>query len=127
VLLDVLLVAGGGAIGSAARYLVTLWAARAIGPGFPYGTLIVNVVGSALLGVILALSLGPAMPPRLRLALGTGVMGGFTTYSTFNYETIALLIAGEYAPACANVLITLIACFAGGWLGLLLGRAAAGA
>ncbi|HET9209989.1 MAG TPA: CrcB family protein, partial [Thermoanaerobaculia bacterium] len=79
----------GGAAGTGARYLLSGWLLRAAGPGFPWGTLAVNVIGSFLLGLILQVSLTTTLiSPTLRLALTTGVMGGFTTYSTFNYETL---------------------------------------
>ena len=75
----------GGAVGTGARYLLSGWLLRWLGPAFPYGTLAVNVLGSFLMGVLmhLALSTG-SFSPTLRLTLTTGVLGGFTTYSTFN-------------------------------------------
>src|SRR4029077_352228 len=78
----------GGAAGTGARYLLSGWLLRAAGPGFPWGALAVHVIGSFLLGLIMQVSLTTGLvPPTLRLALATGVIGGFTTYSTFNYET----------------------------------------
>ena len=86
-----LLVCLGGALGSGARYLVSTWAARSLGPDFPRGTLIVNVVGSFLLAAIMTASLSTdAVSPELRVFLGAGIMGGFTTYSSFNYETLSI-------------------------------------
>jgi len=79
----------GGAVGTGARYLLSGWLAGFWGPGLPIGTLAVNVVGSFLLGVIMQVALTTALiSPGLRLFLTTGVMGGFTTYSTLNYETL---------------------------------------
>jgi CrcB protein len=90
-----LLVCAGGALGSGARYLVSTWAARALGADFPRGTLIVNVLGSFLLALLLGLAgTREAITPEARLFLGAGVLGGFTTYSSFNYETLALLERG---------------------------------
>ena len=87
-----LLVCLGGALGSGARYLVSTWAARALGPDFPRGTLIVNVTGSFLLAAIMTASLSTdAVPPDLRLFLLAGILGGFTTFSSFGFETFALL------------------------------------
>jgi fluoride exporter len=75
----------GGAVGTGARYLLSGWLLRVAPPGFPYGTLAVNVIGSFLLALLLQVPLtAESLPPTLRLALTTGVMGGFTTYSTFN-------------------------------------------
>jgi CrcB protein len=122
---EVLLVALGGAVGSAARYGVTLFAQSRLGGEFPYGTLAVNVVGSLLLGVIMALGdRTDLMPPTLRLALGTGVMGGFTTYSAFNYETYKLASNDALLAAIANVLVTLILCTLAGLVGVFGVRAA---
>lgn len=124
---NVVIVALGGAVGSAARYLVTGWAVRVLGPEFPWGTLLVNAVGSMLLAFVVHVSVtAELVSPAWRLALGTGVLGGFTTYSTFNYETMAFLEQRAYLLAGANVGATLGACFAGGLVGLVAGRAAVG-
>jgi len=108
----------GGAAGTGARYLLSGWLLRAAGPGFPWGTLAVNVIGSFLLGVLLQLSLAT----DLRLALSVGGMGGFTTYSSFNYETLQYLLRDEWPTALAYVAATLFVCLAAGALGLLCGR-----
>ena len=79
----------GGAAGTGARYLLSGWALATLGASFPWGTLAVNVLGSFLLGLLMQVGITTSLlSPTLRLALTTGVMGGFTTYSTFNYETI---------------------------------------
>ncbi len=123
-----LLVCLGGALGSGARYLVSTWASRAMGPEFPRGTLIVNVTGSFLLAVIMAASLASdAVTPELRVFLGAGVMGGYTTYSSFNYETLALVEQGSLGLAALNVALTLAGCLAAGLAGLALTRWALGA
>ncbi len=122
-----LLVCAGGAFGSGARYLVATWAARALGPAVPFGTLIVNVTGSFLLAAIMGVA-GPRDPltPEVRLLLGAGVMGGYTTYSSFNYETLALVQRGSPGAALANVAITVLGCLVAGFLGLVVGRLLAG-
>ena len=122
-----LLVCLGGAIGSGARFLLSSWAARALGTEFPRGTLIVNVTGSFLLGAVMAASLssGP-ISPGARLFLGAGVLGGFTTYSSFNHETIALVEQGSLGLAAANVALTVFGCLAAGLAGLALARWAFG-
>ena len=108
----------GGAVGSGGRYLVSLWALERLGGAFPYGTLIVNSVGSFLLGALLQLgALNTSFPPTLRLALATGVIGGFTTYSTFNQETLVYLQQHNLALAAANLLGTVSICLLAGWLG----------
>jgi CrcB protein len=122
-----LLVCLGGAIGTGARYLVALWAPRVFGTSFPYATLIVNALGSFLLGAIMHVGLTtPLLSPTARLVLATGVMGGFTTYSTFNYETTEYLRAGAFALAGWNVAATLVSCFVAGALGLAAARWAVG-
>jgi CrcB protein len=113
----------GGALGTGARYLLSGWVLRTAGPGFPYGTLAVNVIGSFLLGLIMQVSLTTDLiSPALRLTLTTGVMGGFTTYSTFNYETLQFLQEGSWLFGCMNLGITVVACLAAGLLGVALGR-----
>jgi fluoride exporter len=122
-----LLICLGGAVGTGARYLLSGWVPRALGAGFPLGTLFVNAIGSFLLAVIMHVGLTSGLlPPDARLVLGTGVMGGFTTYSTFNYETMQYLQEGALGLATLNVAVTLLGCLAAGGLGLALGRWLAG-
>jgi fluoride exporter len=117
----------GGAAGTGARYLLSGWLLRAAGPGFPWGTLAVNVIGSFLLGLIMQVALATDLiSPTLRLALTTGVMGGFTTYSTFNYETLQYLQQNEWLAAFTNVAVTLFVCLVAGALGVLGGKLLAG-
>jgi CrcB protein len=119
--LRLLLVCAGGALGSGARYLVSTWAARALGADFPRGTLLVNVTGSFVLAFIFAVP-GSRLSPELRLFLGAGICGGYTTYSSFNTETLALFEQGSAALAAANLALTVLACLAAGIAGLALGR-----
>jgi CrcB protein len=115
----------GGAFGTAARYGVGIAATRWLGVDFPYGTLIVNVAGSFLIGIIHEMALSTTLVPEtVRLVLAVGVMGGFTTYSAFSYETIRLAERGA-AGAAMNVLLTTGLCLGACALGLLLGRALA--
>ena len=93
------------------------------GVSFPYATLIVNAVGSFLLGAIMHVGLTTTLlSPTARLVLATGVMGGFTTYSTFNYETTQYLREGALALALGNVAATLLLCLVAGALGLAVAR-----
>jgi len=113
----------GGAAGTGARYWLSGWTQRHTGPGFPAGTLAVNVIGSFLLGILMEIGVsGGMLTPTLRLSLTTGVMGGFTTYSTFNYETIEYLREGALFLAGANVAVTVLGCLGAGVAGLSLGR-----
>ena len=117
-----------GALGTGVRYLVGLWAAQRFGIGFPYGTLIVNVVGCFLIAVVLQLALSvTSFPVNLRLALTTGFMGGLTTYSSFNYETTALMQSGNARTAALYFAVTVVGCIAAGLLGTVLVRRLAGA
>ena len=122
-----LLVCLGGAVGTGARYLVSLAAPRLLGPAFPYGTLAVNALGSFLLGAIMHVGLTTNLiPPTTRLVLATGVMGGFTTYSTFNYETLEYVRQGAFVLAGLNMAATLVLCLVAGALGVATGRWLAG-
>ena len=121
-----LLICLGGAIGTGARYMISVWIARTAGTGFPYGTLLVNVTGSFLLGLLMQLSLSaPAISADMRLIIGAGILGGFTTYSTFNYETLALLREDAWALALAYAAATLIGCLVAGACGIGIARAVA--
>ena len=112
-----------GAAGTGVRYAVGLWAGERLGTTFPYGTLIVNVVGCFLIAVVLQAALQlAAFPPTLRLALTTGFMGGLTTYSSFNYETTKLFADGARLVAVVNVLATLLGCAIAGLLGVAIAR-----
>ena len=97
------LVCLGGAVGTGARYLLGTWAARTFGPAFPVGTLMINVIGSFLIVIVMSLSLQRGIiPADVRLVLTTGVMGGFTTYSSFNYETLRLFADGSRGLRCCT-------------------------
>jgi CrcB protein len=113
-----LVVTLGGAIGSGARYLLGTFVQGAAGTAFPLGTLAVNVIGSFLICAIMHLGItANIISPTLRLLLTTGLMGGFTTYSAFDYETYRYTQQGAYALAALNVGLTLVACFAAGAAG----------
>lgn len=119
-----LIVFAAGGTGCVARYWLSLWAGDRFGTTFPYGTLIVNVIGSFLMTLLLEISLQVAnFPPNLRIALTTGFLGGFTTYSSFNYETTTLALDDAFLRAGLNIVLTLVVCVAAGLLGLALARA----
>jgi CrcB protein len=119
-------ICAAGAAGTAARYLVGLWAGQRFGATFPYGTLIVNVTGCFMIGALMHVAMVNAWPVTTRAALTIRFLGGFTTYSSFNYETMRLMEEGAAATAFLNVLLTLLGGFAAGWLGLVLARQLAG-
>lgn len=121
-----LLVCAGGAAGSGARYLVGVGLARWLGPAFPWGTLAVNVAGSFLISLVMDLSVHyGAIPLELRYLLAAGVLGGFTTYSSFNYEVLAWLQRGQWGQAAGYLLATVVGCLAAGMAGMAAARLAA--
>ncbi len=120
---EFLLVCLGGGIGTGARYAVGKWAASIGWAAFPVGTILINAVGSFLLAFIAVASMREQrVPDVLVLMLTTGVMGGFTTYSTFNFETLNLIQQGRASHAILNIIITLVVCLGAGLAGMLLGQ-----
>ncbi len=116
-------VAMGGALGSAARYLVNVTAMRLLGPGFPWATVAVNVAGSFLMGV-LVVSLAHRDAMRLAPFLMTGVLGGFTTFSAFSLDTLTLWERGQTGTAAAYVLGSVAVSLAAIVAGMAAARAA---
>ena len=108
-----------GGAGSGARYLVGIGLA---GSTFPYATVTVNLAGCFLLGLVAQLALTGSMSPEARTIIAAGFLGGFTTYSSFNHETLTLLASGATGAAMANIAITLAGGLAAGSLGLVAGR-----
>jgi CrcB protein len=117
----------GGAVGTAARYLLGVSVQAAFGPTFPVGTLSVNLVGSFLISMLMYLGVDKGLiSTPVRVVLCTGVMGGFTTYSTFNYETLQYLQEGAWGLAGLNVSATLVICLMAGALGVVAARLVVG-
>jgi CrcB protein len=114
-------VAGG--VGSVARYGVAVACSSAFGIAFPFGTLAVNLVGSFLLSVLVELALAEHVSPALRVTLGAGFLGGFTTYSAFSQEAFALLRDGALGPGLGYVALTVAGCLVMCLLGQLAARA----
>ena len=118
-----LLICLGGAMGTGARYLTALIAARWLGVEFPYGTLIVNVVGAFVIGLVQELGTEAlVMSDSARLFVTTGMMGGLTTYSAFSYETVRLMETGAWHHAWINVVVTTVVCLGLCALGMAAGR-----
>ena len=116
-------VAAGGALGAAARYLVNVSAMRLFGPGFPWATLVVNVAGSFLMGV-LVVALARRGGQHLAPFLMTGLLGGFTTFSAFSLDVATLYERGAVGPAAAYAAASVILSVAGLFAGLALARGA---
>lgn len=118
-----LLICFGGAIGSGARYLTASWAAALLGAGFPWGTMVVNVSGSFLIGVVMHLGTSTdLLSEDVRLFLASGLLGGFTTYSSFNWETMQLIRTGHWGSAFANAAGTFVLCLGAGFAGIVVAR-----
>lgn len=121
--MQLLAVCAGGALGSLARYLVSLLAARLLGSDFPFGTLIVNLVGSFLIGLIEQVALSASLwPPSLRLFLTVGILGGFTTYSAFSSEAVRMVHEGAWLQSAVYVAVTTLFALTMCALGMLVGR-----
>jgi fluoride exporter len=117
----------GGGAGSVARYLTTIAAARLISPELPFGTLIVNAVGCFLIGFVHTVAMvSVRLSPETRLFVTTGVLGGFTTYSAFNYETLRFFDQGQAARGAGYATAMIIGCAIAGALGVWSARAIVG-
>jgi CrcB protein len=119
-------VAAGGALGSVARYWLAAVVAALTGPYFPWGTLLINILGSFVIGWFGTLTGtdGPVdVPAEIRVFVMVGICGGFTTFSSFSLQTLELLYAGEAVRAGAYILGSVALCLLGVWAGVVLGRA----
>lgn len=126
-LMTLVVLALGATIGAVTRYAVSLWAATRFGAAFPYGTLIVNLVGSFILGFFFASAAArPDLSPTLRLFVATGFCGSLTTFSTLSYETVMLIGDGNLPAALFNAFGSLVAGLLCVVLGAAVGRALTG-
>ena len=120
---QVMAIAAGGALGSVLRYGLSTWVHTLVGRGFPYGTLAVNVLGCLAMGFLFVLLVERMGESALwRAGLLIGVLGGFTTFSTFSIETFNLIEQGAMAKAAANMAASLVLCVGATWLGVILAR-----
>jgi CrcB protein len=123
VAIKLMTVAAGGALGASLRYVIAALTHEIFGHNFPYGTLMVNILGSLIIGYLLVLiPTHESEVPFLRLLLITGVLGGFTTYSAFSVETLELVQDGHLTKAGLNIALTLGFCFVAVWGGFLIAR-----
>jgi CrcB protein len=122
-----LLIGLGGVLGANARYLVSTWAAGRFGTAFPYGTFLINVSGSVLIGLVLTVVVDRlSTSSSVRLLVATGFLGAYTTFSTFAYETVALLRQGDLRPALINAVGSAVLGVSGCVAGILLATLLAG-
>ena len=120
-----LAVAIGGAMGSVARFWLATVMTALTGPGFPWGTLLINVLGSFVIGLVAGVTLTPVrvgMHPDIRIFLMTGVCGGFTTFSAFSLQTLELMQNGDVWPAFGYTVGSVVLCVVATYCGWMLGR-----
>ena len=125
-MLHAVLIFLGGGLGATARHFVGLAALRQFGPGFPYGTMAVNVTGCLIMGLFVGFLVTRGGSNELRLFFATGVLGGFTTFSAFSLDVINLWERGTQFPAFLYVMGTVVMCIAAVFAGYWLMRAASG-
>ena len=118
----VLWISLAGAAGTAARYLLTVAIAQRFGTAFPAGTIIVNITGCFIMAAVMTASAALGWSATVRMIVTVGFLGGFTTYSSFNQETMTLWERGATSAAILNMAVTLIGGLAAGWLGMVVGR-----
>jgi CrcB protein len=113
----------GGGLGAAARYAAQGFVHRWAGAEFPFGTMAVNITGSFMIGLLMTLLEERFLAvPELRLFLTVGVLGGYTTFSSFSFETMAMISGGNLLGGGMNILGSVAGCLAATWLGMALGK-----
>ncbi len=116
-------IAAGGAFGAVLRFLVSNGIHSFMGRSYPYGTLSVNVIGSFLMGLSYVMLIERLnLSPEWRAFILVGLLGAFTTFSTFSIETLLLIEGSELSKALLNVLVSVVLCIMGSWIGIILGR-----
>ena len=122
-MLQILAIAGGGALGALARFWMSTGIYGLLGKSFPWGTLAVNVLGSFVMGLLFVLFIERlAAAPEWRAAVLVGFLGAFTTFSTFSNETLTLMEGGFLLKALLNVSVSVLVCLLACWIGVILGR-----
>jgi len=122
-MLNLLIIGCGGFLGAISRFLVSELVYTFIGVGMPYGTLVVNLSGSFLLGIVAQIGLsGNLLPASINSFVGIGFLGAFTTFSTFSVQTLELLESGSLLKAFLNVFLNVTLCLIGAWGGFSAGR-----
>ncbi|HUI30709.1 MAG TPA: fluoride efflux transporter CrcB [Candidatus Acidoferrales bacterium] len=118
-----MLVFVGGGIGAVFRYFLAGWIYRAVGTDFPYGTLVVNVIGCFVIGLFMTMAEDRFLIiPSMRIFVAVGIIGGFTTFSTFNFETLELLKDGAFTLGLLNIGASIVLGLLATWIGAVVGR-----
>lgn len=121
--MQIIAIAAGGAVGAVLRFWVSTGVYGLLGRGFPYGTLAVNVIGSWCMGLLFVLLVErSAVGPEWRAALMVGMLGAFTTFSTFSIETLNLMQEGALTKAFTNVAVSVVVCVGATWAGMVMGK-----
>ncbi|MCP5109028.1 MAG: fluoride efflux transporter CrcB [bacterium] len=120
---ELIVVGMGGFVGAVSRYLVAGWVQNAANSNFPYGTLAVNGIGSFVIGLLTGIFQHAAISPEIRLFVTIGLLGAFTTFSTFSYETMMLFRSGVIVEAFLNIVVSLVVGLLMVYLGYVLGQA----
>lgn len=107
---NILFVALGGSIGAVFRYLISIFMVQLFGSAFPFGTLLVNILGSFMMGIIYALGQVSEVSPEIKAMVGVGLLGALTTFSTFSNETLLLIQGGAWLKAFLNITLNLSLC-----------------
>ena len=118
----VLWISLAGAAGTAVRYLLTMAITQRFGASFPAGTIVVNLTGCFIMAAVMTASAALGWSATVRMVVTVGFLGGFTTYSSFNQETMMLWERGATSAAVLNLAVTLLGGLAAGWLGMVVGR-----
>jgi len=121
--LTYVLISLGAVLGANLRFLVGGWVADRFGAAFPYGTLVINITGSFLIGLVLTLAADRIVPPWVRTTVAIGFLGSYTTFSTFSYETLALIQDGAILKAVLNIGVSVAVALVGVFAGAALARA----
>ncbi len=122
-LIKVLAIASGGAVGAILRYAISNATHMLLGRGFPYGTLMVNIIGCLGMGILYVILLERlTLGPEWRAAIQIGLLGALTTFSTFSIETLLLIQDGEAQKAMLNIFLSVVLCLVATWAGMILGR-----
>ena len=123
IVIDLLVISLGAIVGANARYLLSRFAAKQLGPVFPYGTLFINIIGSLIVGFFVVWTTERVLvDPRWRLLVVVGFCGSFTTFSSYAFETMAYFEQGQWLLMVSNVLINNLLCLGGALVGMVLAR-----